>query len=78
MSAVLEMVSQCCEAPVRAEGRVTWHYRCTECGKACDVKRPPDRRPCEVCGQPVSCEPGYPVDIKVVHMECIGREPSGS
>jgi hypothetical protein len=28
-------------------------------------------RPCFVCRSPVECEPGYPLDIKVVCWPCI-------
>lgn len=30
----------------------------------------PDVRPCSVCGDPVLCDPGYPLDVTIVCRSC--------
>lgn len=32
-----DLVSDCCEEAVRAEGTISKYYVCTECGYACDA-----------------------------------------
>ena len=32
-------------------------------------------RPCSACGKGVKCEPGYPMEIRVVCADCIAHPP---
>lgn len=36
----MNYVSDCCRAPVTAEGRTTRFWRCTACGQPCDAVHP--------------------------------------